>query len=88
MDQLEICELRRQEREALQASQINAMYKILVTGNGTPPLPEQVRVHAAWIAEQKAMQDEIRKANRNLKYTIIAAVALNIVTLVWTLVLG
>lgn len=32
---------------------INSMYKILVTGNGTPPLPEQVRNNAAWIEEQK-----------------------------------
>jgi hypothetical protein len=28
---------------------VAAMYKILVTGNGVPSLPETVRVHEAWM---------------------------------------
>jgi len=32
---------------------VNAMYKIIVTGNGQPSLPETVRVHEAWIEERK-----------------------------------
>jgi hypothetical protein len=33
--------------------QVKAMYKILVTGNGQPPLPEVVREHEKWIADQE-----------------------------------
>lgn len=32
---------------------IDAMYKLLITGNGEPPLPEKVREHGKWINEQK-----------------------------------
>ena len=40
-----------------------AMYKILVTGNGSPPLPEVVRIHSAWIIAHDALvlQIEARK---------------------------
>jgi hypothetical protein len=30
---------------------VDAMYKVLVTGNGEVPLPETVRKHTAWIEE-------------------------------------
>lgn len=32
---------------------IDAMYEILVTGNGCPPLSETVRKHTEWITEQE-----------------------------------
>jgi len=32
---------------------IDLMYRVLVTGNGGPPLPEIIRRHDAWIEEQK-----------------------------------
>jgi hypothetical protein len=40
----------------------DAMYKIIVTGNGVPALPEVVRGHDEWIKKQK----ERAKAKRNL----------------------
>jgi predicted transcriptional regulator len=32
---------------------IDAMYKLLITGNGTPPIMEVVRKHDMWIDERK-----------------------------------
>lgn len=42
---------------------IDGMYKILVTGNGEPPLPEVVRGHTEWIAEKKR-EAKLNKENR------------------------
>jgi len=36
-----------------------AMYKILVTGNGIPPLPEIVRQHSEWIKSRAIVQEEL-----------------------------
>jgi hypothetical protein len=46
------------------ADKIAAMYKILVTGNGTPSLPETVRTHEAWMVTRKGeiAEDEKNKA--------------------------
>jgi len=40
-------------------SKMAAMYKILVTGNGSPPLPEIVRIHSAWITAHDAINQDI-----------------------------
>ena len=44
----------RFERDKDTCEKVAAMHKIIVTGNGDPPLPEQVRKNANWIIEQKA----------------------------------
>lgn len=48
-----------------------AMYKILVTGNGQPPLPETVRQHSAWIDER----DAERKENKQYKKDVASDLA-------------
>ena len=45
---------------------IDSMYKILVTGNGTPPLPETVRNHDKWISEQKDEAKERKKQGNQI----------------------
>ena len=35
-----------------------AVYKIIVTGNGCPPLPETVREHAEWIGKHEEAEKE------------------------------
>jgi hypothetical protein len=50
---------------------MDAMYKILVTGNGQPPLPETVRKHDEWIAEQK---DRVKKTAEIGRATIMLIV--------------
>jgi len=37
--------------QSLCDEKVNAMYKIIVTGNGKPALPEDVRKHEQWIQE-------------------------------------
>lgn len=43
---------------------IDAMYKILVTGNGEVPLPETVRQHCTWIQVHDADREEVRQDAR------------------------
>ena len=50
---------------------IEAMYKILVTGNGCPSLPETVRKHADWIKEKDEEAAEKEKRSFELKKGII-----------------
>jgi hypothetical protein len=47
--------------EADTERKIGEMYKILVTGNGNPPLPEIVRGHTEWIAERDDERCENKK---------------------------
>lgn len=44
--------------------QTSAMYKLLITGNGTKPLPEVVRNHDEWIECQKLAQKELAEAKK------------------------
>jgi len=44
----------------------NAMYEILVTGNGEHPLPETVRKHDTWIEEKK--EEEKEGSRRQFEY--------------------
>jgi len=55
--------------------QTAAMYKILVTGNGTKPLPETVRNHDAWIECQKEAQKERTEAKREFTWKVALEVA-------------
>jgi len=45
---------------------MDAMYKILVTGNGDIPLPEQVRIHSSWIEAHDAIAKEIQNQKNEL----------------------
>ena len=45
-------------------AKMSAMYKILVTGNGQPALPEIVRIHSAWIIAHDAIVLQV-EATRN-----------------------
>jgi hypothetical protein len=60
---------------------IDSMYKILVTGNGTPPLPELVRNHGEWIDERKAVDKENDRRSFEYKKGIIILAAGQILTL-------
>lgn len=58
---------------------LDAMYKIIVTGNGTLPLPEQVRIHSAWIIAHDSLvmdlqnkKDEVQKETRLFKKQIMS----------------
>ena len=59
----------------------DAMYEILVTGNGAPALPETVRIHEAWINEQKKESEESSRRNFEYKKGIIILAIGQIVTL-------
>lgn len=52
--------------DAASREKINAMYKILVTGNGSPPLPELVRNNTNWINDQKKEIDERKKQGKQI----------------------
>ena len=43
-----------------------AMYKILVTGNGQPALPEIVRIHSAWIIAHDAIALQVEATRSDL----------------------
>ena len=45
---------------------IDSMYKIIVTGNGDPSLPETVRTHGVWIREQ--IEDKKTASSRSFDY--------------------
>jgi len=64
------------------AKMVEAMYKIIVTGNGEPPLPEVVRTHETWITEQKKCKEASEKESREMKRSIALAFLGQIVTLV------
>ena len=42
------------------------LYKILVTGNGAPPLPETVRIHSAWIIAHDAIALQVEASKNDL----------------------
>ena len=50
---------------------IEAMYKILVTGNGCPSLPETVRKHTEWIDDKDEAEKEREKRGFEIKKGII-----------------
>ena len=67
---------------------INAMYKLLVIGNGEPPIPETIRIQQAWIlahdalvvaVEQKAA--ECAKESRMFKRQMIGLFVGEVLTL-------
>ena len=49
---------------------IDAMYKVLVTGNGQPPLPETVRASEKWIKEEQELKVEKAKETRGMTRSI------------------
>lgn len=60
----------------------DAMYKLLVTGNGNPPLPEVVRNHAAWIEAQKKSAETTGQRGFEMKKGFILLVVGQAVTLI------
>jgi hypothetical protein len=50
---------------------IGEMYKILVTGNGVPALPEIVRRHQEWILERDKEREENAKNRKEEKQNSI-----------------
>jgi hypothetical protein len=59
------------ERDRTNCEKIDATYKLLVTGNGCPPLTETVRNHHAWIEEQKKRRGEQEKNNNSIVLLIV-----------------
>jgi hypothetical protein len=49
----------------------DAMFKIIVTGNGVPALPEVVRGHTKWIEDQTKKSEEEEKRRFEYKKGII-----------------
>lgn len=78
----------REERDVEQGKKIDAMYKIIVTGNGQPPMPEMVRKHEEWIKEKEEEGKKTADANRNLRYTLIAAIFVQVIMIVVEAVKG
>ena len=66
-------------------AQVAAMYKVLVTGNGGPPLPETVRKSQEWIEDyKKALEkrgDESRSFNRSIALLVLGQVITLIVAI-------
>lgn len=48
--------------------QTAAMYKLLITGNGTKPLPEVVRNHEEWIRCRDLEKKEEETAKKDFKW--------------------
>ena len=55
--------------------QTSAMYKIIVTGNGTKPLPEVVRNHDEWIECYKAEMKANKDARKEFTWKVALEVA-------------
>jgi hypothetical protein len=49
----------------------DAMYKMLVTGNGVPSMSETLRLHTSWIDAHKERDKEKRR--QNFEYKLLAA---------------
>ena len=74
-------------------AKMTAMYKILVTGNGTAPLPELVRIHSAWIVAHDALamdlqnkKSELDKESRLFKKQILILFIGQVITLAIVLI--
>jgi hypothetical protein len=50
---------------------IDAMYKLLITGNGLPPLQETIRKHEDWIGEQKECKKKLDERMWQVKLRVI-----------------
>lgn len=59
---------------------VNAMYKIIVTGNGIPSLPETVRIHDAWMNERKLEIEDERKSRESFHRQMIGLLVSNLLT--------
>jgi G3E family GTPase len=64
-------------RDAANCEKLDKVYKILVTGNGEIPLPEQVRIGMAWmetrkkeIAEEKEAEKDRAKETRQRNWSV------------------
>lgn len=60
----------------------DAMYKILITGNGIPSLPETVRKQGEWIDGQKKRGEEEEKRRFEYKKGIILLAVGQVITLI------
>jgi putative protein kinase ArgK-like GTPase of G3E family len=84
LEQLENIKLQlsaHYEREKAADERLAGVYKILVTGNGTPPLPEMVRKHEDWICEQKEDKKVRDKERRSFFWAIAMLILTNAVAI-------
>lgn len=51
--------------------QVNAMYKLFVSGNGTPSLAETLRTHCAWIEAHEKQENKEEGRRWEIKKTYI-----------------
>ena len=68
-------------QDAEKGQKIDDMYKIIVTGNGVPALPEIVRNHEGWINGQKEEIKNKKTAKREYQRSIIMLIIGQIFTL-------
>jgi hypothetical protein len=81
LEDLRLANEQRRIREEEFIKKLDAMYKVLVTGNGGPPLPELVRGNKKWIDDQDADRKEREKERRSFNRTIAILALGQVVTL-------
>jgi hypothetical protein len=59
----------------------------IIKGNGEPGLNERVRVIEKFVANQEAMQEQVRKDSKQVKIMIVGAVVASVVVQIILMVL-
>lgn len=57
--------------DRMNGPKIDAMYKLLITGNGCPPLQETIRGHESWIECQKKLKEKQDERAWQVKLRVI-----------------